>query len=67
MTKIATDVLGTPYVTLDTNSLFSVQAMFQRSAEAQLAGLNAGQRITVDCRCDGKLMDVYLSDCKLDE
>ena len=65
--RIATDILNTPYVALNTSSVFSVQAMFPKGAEAQLAALSVGQRVTLECRCDGKLMNVLLTDCKFDE
>lgn len=64
--RIGTDILNTPYVALATeNVILSVQAMFPRGAEPQLAALHIGQMVIVDCRCDGKFGNVILRECSL--
>jgi hypothetical protein len=63
---IGKDVLGSPYLTLETGSEAwgSLQAMFPRSSESQLASISKGQRVILQCRCDGKIMlNVILRDC----
>ena len=62
---VSKDILGTPYVTLDQIEITSVQAMFPRGSDGALAPLEKGQRITVQCRIDGELMNIIGRDCTL--
>jgi tRNA_anti-like len=64
--SIGTDILGTPYVALAGSSVFTVQAMFPRGSESRLASLSKGQTVVVNCRCEGKLMNVILRDCSIE-
>lgn len=64
--SISTDILGTPFVALTGSSVFSVQAMFPKGSEGRLAGLTKGQTVIVNCRCDGKLLNVILRDCSIE-
>lgn len=64
--KIGKDILGTPYITLQGIGAFAgTQAMFTQAAETQLASLQSGQKVSVRCRCTGKLMNVILRECSL--
>jgi hypothetical protein len=63
--EIAKDILGTPYVTLSREGISAVQAMFPRSSAAPLADLRPGQTIVVQCRVEGKMMNVIGRDCEL--
>jgi hypothetical protein len=63
--RIATDILGAPYVSLETGELIgSVQAMFPRSSADSLVNINVGQTLVLECRVDGLLMNVILRDCR---
>jgi hypothetical protein len=42
-----------------------VQAMFLRGSDDTLAAREKGQRITVQCRIEGKLMNIIGGDCTL--
>lgn len=64
--SIATDILGTPYLTLKTNSIFSVQAMFAKTDESRLANLSPGEMVIVRCTCGGKFGNVLLRNCGLE-
>jgi hypothetical protein len=63
--EIAKDILGTPYVTLSREGISAVPAMFPRSSAAPLADLRPGQTIVVQCRVEGKMMNVIGRDCEL--
>ena len=64
---IGEEVLGRPYVTMVAgDALFGVQAVFPRTAVAQVAGLRKGQAITVVCEGGGKLVTIMLNDCVLE-
>jgi hypothetical protein len=63
--EIAKDILGTPYVTLSREGISAVQAMFPRSSAAPLADLRPGRTIVVQCRVEGKMMNVIGRDCEL--
>ena len=65
--SISDDILGTPYVTLETESaLSSVQAMFNDDPDLDaLAALSQGQAVTVQCRVDGKFGNVILRECSI--
>ncbi len=65
---IATDLFGTPYVTLESGDDFqfrSVQCFFSRSDKSLLASLNPGQRISFRGRVDGLMMNVLVKDCSI--
>lgn len=62
---IGTDLLGTPYITLATSGIWSVQAMFPRNAKSQLASLAKGQPQTVRCDSASKFGSIILRGCSL--
>lgn len=53
--RIGKDILDTPYLIFG-DGLAVVQAMFARQNEAELAGLSIGQKVAVECTCDGKII-----------
>jgi hypothetical protein len=63
--NIAKDIMDTPYVTLktDTYSIISIQCMFDKNSESQLATLSKGQSITLQGEVSGKLMNVIVKGC----
>ncbi len=63
--NIAKDILDTPYVTLktDTYSIISIQCMFNKNSESQLATLSKGQNITLQGEVSGKMMNVIVDGC----
>ena len=66
--SIGKDLLDNPYVSLKSGGQFDIlgiQAFFDEAATSQLAGLSKGQSVTLQCRCDGKMMNVMLKDCAL--
>jgi hypothetical protein len=65
--SIGKDILDTPYLSLDAGSATfgSVQAMFGRSDEAELARVSKGQRVVLRCTCSGKLMNVIMRNCAI--
>lgn len=66
--SIGKDILDTMYLTLSNGEEFAimgVQAFFEDDAGKQLARLTKGQKVTVLCRCDGKLGNVMLKECSL--
>jgi hypothetical protein len=70
--EIKKDFLDSPYVLVGRNhgSLFEVpqaQCAFDDAATATLAKLKKGTVVGLVCDCDGLLMNVQLTDCKLVE
>lgn len=64
--SIGDTILGAPFVTLETETIWSVQAMFERDRdEGILADLTQGQPLTVRCRVDGKLGNIILRECSI--
>jgi hypothetical protein len=66
--KIGKDILDTPYVAFASSngSIFCVQAMFSDDAEIQkIKDLSPGQAVSIAGRCEGKMGNVILRDCKL--
>jgi uncharacterized Zn-finger protein len=68
VTKVAKDILGSPYILLDGGvlSITQVQCSFPDSAQARLADLAIGQVVSVRGRCNGKLLLVVLDHCVLE-
>lgn len=65
---IGTDILGSPYVVLGTNSsaVFGVQAVFARGDKARLASLSKGETATIRCTLAGKtLINIIGRDCSV--
>jgi hypothetical protein len=66
ISKVGKDILDTPYVTFETGHVVrSVQAMFTKSDEPQLAGLREQSFLKVMCRVDGLFMNVLLRGCTI--
>jgi aspartyl/asparaginyl-tRNA synthetase len=66
--SIAKDILDTPYVTLTNGeqySLESVQCMFTKEQESELAKITKGQTVSLEGTVKGKLMNVLVNDCKI--
>ena len=62
------EVMGHPYVTFSVDGHFqSVQAVFDKNEEKNVAKLKKGQSITVRGKCTGKRIDVMLDNCKIIE
>jgi hypothetical protein len=54
------------YVTIGTGAELEfpqVQAFFPESLASKAAGLTSGQTITVDCNCEGLMMNVLMKEC----
>lgn len=64
---IGKDILDTPYVSLSTGggSFFSIQCMFEKSDQAQLATLSKDTRITLRGRVSGKLGNIIVRECSV--
>jgi len=64
---IGKDVLDTPYITLATGqySFESVQCMFAKSDEPQLATVTKGQSITLRGEVSGKMGNVLVRGCSI--
>jgi len=64
--SIGKDIMDQPYVTLDgSNAIASVQCMFDKANQGQLASLNKDTRITLRGRVSGTMMNVILRDCSI--
>ncbi len=64
--EVKKDILGTLYVTVGTTKeleIPQVQALFEDSANGQLAQLKKGAQITVVCRVNGLMMNVLAEKC----
>jgi hypothetical protein len=62
---IKKDILGNPYVTLETSSYWSVQCMFPKEDIAVLTKLSKGQKVRIAGRVTGTTMNVLLEHCRL--
>lgn len=66
VSNIAKDIVDTPYITLSSGEQYgieSVQCMFTKEQEAELAGITKGKSITLQGRVSGKLMNVIVREC----
>ena len=64
---IKKDIMNTMYLTLTGDGPFgNVQCFFAESHETQLAGLRKGANVSVKGRCDGKMMNVLMRGCTLE-
>ena len=64
--SIKKDFLGNLYVTVGTGKTFEIpqiQAFFDDSMTKKLGSLKKGQKITVQCRIDGLMMNVIAKNC----
>ena len=60
------DLMGDAYVTVGSGAAFEipqVQCMGGATQEAAFSKLNKGQKVTVQGKVDGLMMNVLLSDC----
>lgn len=63
---ISEDILGDPYITIGQGpALSSVQCTFKKDAADKLATLQKGQTVSVTGRCEGKMLNVFLKNCRL--
>lgn len=64
--SIGKDITDTMYVTLKTkSSVFGIQAFFSDAHKSTVASMKKGQRLSVKCQCDGKMMNVLLKHCSV--
>ena len=66
--NIGKDILDNPYVALSGNSsdlITSVQCMFDKSDEGQLATLSKDKKITLQGKVSGKLGNVLINGCSI--
>ena len=64
VTSIGKEILGAPYLTLGVGEQMAhVQCVFSRQDTASLAALRKGMKVTITCKCAGKLLNVILKDC----
>jgi hypothetical protein len=66
VSDIKKDILGDIYVTIGSGAEFEipeVQAYFPDSLESKAAGLRKGQELTVECNCEGLMINVQMKDC----
>ncbi len=65
--SIAKDILDTMYITLGSGAQFEfqkVQAFFDDEMASGVATVQAGQRLTVICTIDGRMMNVLVRECE---
>ena len=63
---IGKDIMDEIYITLKTGEMFgNIQCTFDDSHVKEAAALKKGQHVTVRGNCDGKFMNVLMSDCTL--
>jgi hypothetical protein len=68
VTTIGKDILDTPYIALSDGeeySFTSVQCMFSKGDESQLATVSKGDRVTLKGEVSGKLGNVLLKGCSI--
>ncbi len=68
VSNIAKDIMDTPYITLsngDPYGIESVQCMFTKEQEGELAGISKGKPITLQGRVSGKLMNIIVRECRI--
>lgn len=66
--NIGKDILDTPYITLSDGkeySITSVQCMFDKSDQSQLASLSKDTKITLTGKVSGKLGNILLNQCNI--
>jgi hypothetical protein len=66
VSEIKKDIVDDIYVTIGTGAELEfpqVQAFFPDSLASKAAGLTSGQTITVDCDCEGLMMNVLMKEC----
>jgi len=65
--RVGKDILNNPFVTLagSTNGIASVQCMFSKGQESQLADLFPGQKIHLRGTIGGKMMNILMRNCKI--
>jgi len=63
--KIDSGLFGSPYLTLRTKGLFSVQCFFEKNDMDALAQLRSGQSVTITGVCQGKFMNILIKSCRL--
>ena len=68
--SIGKDIIDTPYITLKAGSEYSisvVQCMFAKSDESALATVSKGEQMTLVGQVTGKLGNVILNGCKIEQ
>ncbi len=66
--SIGKDILDNPYLTIGAGTMSefeSVQASFPKESGSALAAISKGQKVTVICKANGKLMNVLLGECSI--
>jgi len=61
--SVGKDITGTPYVAL--GGPLRVQCMFPHGMENELVGLRPGQSVVIEGKCNGFLIEVLLTNCRL--
>jgi len=66
--SIGIEILGRPYIVLtseDEYEVWGVQCIFDEEHKPEIARLAEGQRITIQGKCEGYLINVLLKDCSI--
>ena len=66
--SIGEDTLHHPYIRLTgggKHQAWGVRCAFSKKYEPELAQLTIGQTVTVQGKCDGRLINVLMKDCRL--
>lgn len=66
--SIAKDIMDNPYITITNDATYSfesVQCVFSKSQEAELAGISKNQAIILQGRVSGKLGNVIVRECSI--
>jgi hypothetical protein len=66
--SVGKDVLHNPYIRLTAGGKYQawgVRCVLKKEYEPELARLTIGQTVTVQGKCDGRLMNVLMKDCAL--
>lgn len=61
--KVGEDILGGPYVVLETGEIGGVQCLFHQSHTPVLATFRPGRQVRFKCRGGGKFGNILLRDC----
>lgn len=67
--QIKKDIAGDPYITLGTGKALeipSLQCFLADDQASAASSLSAGERVTIEGRVDGLLMNVLVKDCVID-
>jgi len=65
---IGNDITGSMYVTLDSgNPIMSVQCFFSDKHRKELASMQAGMRVRIRGKCDGKFGNIFIRGCQIEE